>query len=206
MQLYQAMKLRTEHGQFAMNIGATNILDQAYLDDDDSQASNDTDDNSMDDPGTESELLNLEEDNLDNLMASTAQVGKPRGVYPKQLSNIWRISHEDTKNTIDVTTQASIQNDIPVLSRNYSTKDRMLRYKRIKDFFFMDTFFATKKGGQSSRGHTCCQILLLIKDSFMLYLLRENQKSSLPSSSLPKKLVSLILLWQICLVNKCHLK
>ena len=31
MQLYQAMKLRTEHGQLAMNIGATNILDQAYL-------------------------------------------------------------------------------------------------------------------------------------------------------------------------------
>ena len=49
MQLYQAMKLRTEHGQSAMNIGATNILDQAYLndDDDDSQASNDTDENSM---------------------------------------------------------------------------------------------------------------------------------------------------------------
>ena len=35
MQLYQAMKLKTEHGQFAMNIGATNILDQAYLDHDD---------------------------------------------------------------------------------------------------------------------------------------------------------------------------
>ena len=42
MQLYQAMKLRTEHGKFVMNIGATNILDHAYLDedDDDSQASN----------------------------------------------------------------------------------------------------------------------------------------------------------------------
>ena len=42
IQLYQAMKMRTEHGQFAMNIGATNILDQAYLDNDDhdSQASN----------------------------------------------------------------------------------------------------------------------------------------------------------------------
>ena len=48
-----------------MNIGATNILDQAYLDDDnddDSQASNDTDKNSMDDPEAESELLDLEED------------------------------------------------------------------------------------------------------------------------------------------------
>ena len=86
MQLYQAMKLRTEHGQFAMNIGATNILDQAYLDADDSQASNDADENSMDDPEPESELMDLEEDDLDNLMASTAQVGKPRGVDPKHLS------------------------------------------------------------------------------------------------------------------------
>ena len=43
MQLYQAMKLRTEHGQFAMNFGATSILHQAYFDDDDSQARNDDD-------------------------------------------------------------------------------------------------------------------------------------------------------------------
>ena len=157
MQLYQAMKLRTKHGQFAMNIGATSILDQPYLDDDDddSQASNDTDESSMDDAQAESELMDLEEDDLDDLMASTVQAGKPRGVDPKYLSRIWRISHEDAKNTIDFTTQASIQKDNPVLSRNYSTNDRMLRYKRIKNFFFMDTFFATKKGGQSSRGYIC---------------------------------------------------
>ena len=87
MQLYQAMKLRTEHGIFAMNIGATNILDQVYLDDDDddSQANKDTDENSMDDPEAESELMDLEEDDLDNLVASTAQVGKARGVDPKHL-------------------------------------------------------------------------------------------------------------------------
>ena len=35
----------------------------------------------------------------------------------------------------DVTTQASVQKDYPVLSQNYATNDRMLRYKRIKDFF-----------------------------------------------------------------------
>ena len=32
---------------------------------------------------------------LDNLMASTAQAGISRGVDPKHLSKIWRISHED---------------------------------------------------------------------------------------------------------------
>ena len=104
------MKLRTEHGKFAMNIGATNILDQVYLDDDDddSQASDDDDENSMDDPEAGSELMDLAEDDLDYLMASTAEVGKRRGVDPKHLAKIWRISHEDAKNTIDVTTQASL--------------------------------------------------------------------------------------------------
>ena len=45
---------------------------------------------------------------LDNFMASTAQAGKSRGVDPKHLSKIWRISHEDAQRTIDVTTQTSI--------------------------------------------------------------------------------------------------
>ena len=80
----------------------------AYLDDDGSQASNDDDENSMDNPEPESDLMDMGEDDLDDLMASTAQAGKPRGVDPKHLFKIWRISHEDAKNTIDVTTQTSI--------------------------------------------------------------------------------------------------
>ena len=123
----------------------------------------------MDDLEAESDLMDMVEDDLDDLMASTTQAGKPRGVDTKHLSKIRRISHGDAKNTIDVPTQASIRKDNPNLSRSYSTNDRMLRYMRIKDFFSMDTIFATKKDGQSSRGHTCCQLLLLIKDSFMLY-------------------------------------
>ena len=48
-QLYQALNMRNEHGQFAMNTGATSILDQPYLDDDDdSQDSSDDDDTSQD--------------------------------------------------------------------------------------------------------------------------------------------------------------
>ena len=84
MQLYQALKLRNEHGHFAMNIGATSILDQTYLDDDDdSQDTDDDDETSMDDPLDSSEddfdPMELEDDTnealLDNLMASTAQAG-----------------------------------------------------------------------------------------------------------------------------------
>ena len=44
-QLYHALNMRNEHGQFAMSIGATSILDQPYLDDDDdSQDSSEEDD------------------------------------------------------------------------------------------------------------------------------------------------------------------
>ena len=108
-------------------------------------------------------------------MASTAQAGKTRGVDPKHLAKIWRISHEDAQRTIDVTTQTSTRTDDPTLSRNYSTNDRMLRYKRIKDYFFMDTFFATKKGGQVSRGHTCCQ--LFVTDKGFIYVVPMKKKS-----------------------------
>ena len=47
MQLYQALKLRNEHRQFAMNIGATSILDQTYLDDDDDSQDAADDETSM---------------------------------------------------------------------------------------------------------------------------------------------------------------
>ena len=110
-QLYQALNMRNEHGQFAMNSGATSILDQTYLDDD-SQDSSDDDDTSQDNSDDDFDPIELDDDTnevlLDNSMASTAQAGKSRGVDPKHLSKIWRISHEDAQRTIDVTTQTSI--------------------------------------------------------------------------------------------------
>ena len=179
-QLYQASNMRNEHGQLAMSFGATSILDQPYLDDDDdSQDSSDEDDTSQDDSDDDFDPMELDDDTnealLDNFMASTDQPGKTKGVDPKHLSKIWRISHEDAQRTIHVTTQSSTQTDHPTLSRNYLTNDRMLRYKRIKDYFFMDTFFATKKGGQSSRGHTCCQ--LFVTDKGFIYVIPMKKKS-----------------------------
>ena len=138
-QLYQALNMRNEHGQFAMNIGATSIFDQIYLNDDDSQDTSDDDDTSLDNSEDDFDPMELDDDTnealLDNLMASTAQAGNSRGVDPKHLSKTWRISHEDAQKTIDVTTQMSIWTDDPVLSRNYSTNERMLRYKRSRTSF-----------------------------------------------------------------------
>ena len=110
-QLYHALNMRNEHGQFAMSIGAPGILDQPYLDDDDDSHDFDKDDLSQDDSDDDFDLMELDDDTnealLDNFMASTAQAGKTRGVDPKHLSKIWRINHEDAQRTIDVTTQTS---------------------------------------------------------------------------------------------------
>ena len=51
----------------------------------------------------------------------------------------------------------------------------MLRYKRIRDHFFMDTFFATKKAGKSSRNNTCCQ--LFMTDKGFVYVVPMKSKS-----------------------------
>jgi hypothetical protein len=107
------------------------------------------------------------EDVIDSAMAS-ATAGFASGVNPKHLSKIWRISHEDAERTIDNTTHLLQRTANPELSRNYRTNDRMLRYKRIRDYFYMDTFFATKKGGKSSMGHSCCQ--LFVTDKGFVYV------------------------------------
>ncbi len=63
----------------------------------------------------------------------------------------------------------------PTLSRNYGTGDRMLRYRRINTYFFMDTFFASKRRGKSSRGNTCCQ--LFVTDKGFVYVVPMRRKS-----------------------------
>ena len=68
------------------------------------------DDTSQDNSDDDFDPIELDDDTnealLDSFMASIAQAGKSRGVDPKHLSKIWRISH-DAQRTIDVTTQTS---------------------------------------------------------------------------------------------------
>ena len=112
-----------------------------------------------------------EGEEIDEFMMSAMTVTKPSGVSPEHLSKDWQISVDDSTQTLDVTSQASLHQDNPTLLRNYGTNDHMIQYKRIKEYFFMDTFFATsKKGmGQSSRGHTCCQ--LFVTDKGFVYVI-----------------------------------
>jgi hypothetical protein len=126
-------------------------------------------DSQPDTPSEEELLNNLHEEvtkgqiDLDEIMASAAHARKPKGVDAEHLSKIWKIDIESVRRMIDVTSQYNRRKDDPKLSRNYGTNDRMLRYKRIDQWFFMDTFFATRKAGKSSRGNTCCQLFVTIR-------------------------------------------
>ena len=188
--IYDRIEARGEISNFMMNIGATDTWNGSYLietveedsDDETSEASVDDDIMISDAPeGTFDEELNDLDDeyDLDELMAAATTADVPKGINAKHLSKVWRISYDDAKRTLENTTQRSVQTQDRTLSRNYGTNDRMLRYKRIKDYFYMDTsFFATKKGGRSSRGHTCCQ--LFVTDKGFVYVIPMQRKLDVP--------------------------
>ena len=114
--------------------------------------------------------------NLDKAFVAGVDVNRAGESDVKHLSKVWWISYEDAKCTLNVTTQHSIHTQDPTLSQNYGTNDCMLWYKQIGEYFFMDTFFATSKGGKSSRGNTCCQ--LFGTDKGFIYVVPMKRKSA----------------------------
>ena len=87
------------------------------------------------------------QEQVEEFFSHATNASRPCGVTPELLSKVWRTSTEDARRTIDTTTQTSVQTQDPTLPCSYGTNDRMLRYQHIQDYFFMDTFFATKEGG-----------------------------------------------------------
>jgi hypothetical protein len=137
----EALSRKVEEGTFKMSIGSTyapySTLLTVTSDDEEPKES-------------EEDQWDDVEDAIDSAMASaTARFASE--VNPEHLSKIWRIPHEDAERTIDKTTHLLQRTTNPELSRNYRTNDRMLRYKGIRDCLYTDAFFATKKGGKSSR-------------------------------------------------------
>jgi hypothetical protein len=156
---------------FKMSIGSTNAIPPINTDD-------------LFECNPVSFQVNLDE--LDSIIkdASTtsadikaAMAGKPNGVTAKHLSKVWKIDIETAKKTIDVTTQLRQHESNASMSRNYSTNDRMLRYKRINSHFFTDTFFVTKKA-KSQRGNICMQ--LFVSDKGFVYVVPMKSKSDFP--------------------------
>ena len=118
---------------------------------DDNDSSSADLDTSMEEGDGDMLVINVFDDwegeEIDEFMTSVTTVMKPSGMLPEYLSKVWRISVDDAKQTLDVTSQASLHQDSPMLLRNYGTNDCMMQYKRIKEYFFMDMFFATIKMG-----------------------------------------------------------
>ena len=118
-------------------------------------------------------------DDLKDAFAGASHAEKPKGVDSKLLQKIWRIDSDTAKRTIKTTTQLNRQDVNSKLSRNFGTNDRMLRYRRIKSFFFTDTFFVTKKAA-SSRGFTCMQIF--VSDMGFVYVSAMKSPAEFPKA------------------------
>ena len=131
--LSNALEERGTIRRFASTIGSMNAHSGKYI--------FDLSQDSSDDP-TIGDL------DLDSFFASATHAEAPKGISSDHLSKVRKIDLESAKRTLDVTTQKCKRSYDPTLSINYSTNDRMLRYKRIGQFFFIDTFFDTSKVGK----------------------------------------------------------
>ena len=177
--LTSMIEARANLGSNAINIGAMNCYDGNYLDNGDDAIKENEFPMTMDMFQDAMDGLNSEED-MDAFFASGVHGGPEVGIDARHLSKVWQISYEDAKQTIDATTQHGTHQPNPVMNQNYTTNDRMLRYRQINQHFFMDTFFATKKGGTSSRGNTCCQ--LFVTDKGFIYVVLMKRKSEVLSA------------------------
>jgi hypothetical protein len=119
---------------------------------------------------------------LDEYMFSSTEATNTRGVSAEHLSKVWRIDMPTAARTLEVTSQRYVRAQGDNLNRNYSTSDRMLRYRRIDQHFFMDTFFATKKSRHSSGGHTCMQ--LFVTDKGFVYVVPMQTKGEVCSNAI----------------------
>ena len=147
--LSRSMCEKERDGQIAASIGSTNTLVSQYISNSEPEDDEPYDDKSSCEDDDMSFDLDSEgaQETVEEFFSHATNAPRPCGVTPEHLSQIWCISPEDARRTIDTTTQTSVWTQDPTLSCNYGTNDHMLRYRRIQDYFFMDTFFATKKGG-----------------------------------------------------------
>ena len=85
---------------------------------------------------------------LGYIMGSLSLARKSKGIDAEHLEMFWRIDSAMAQKTLKFLSQHIIIKDDPKLSMNYVTGDRMFLYKRIDEYFSMDTFFAMKKAGK----------------------------------------------------------
>ena len=186
--LHHMLTDRNRLGQFQMSVGSTSTNKATCLFDVGGSAGINTDipvnnqDGDLCTNTVDSQLMDkifdealINDYDLDDIMVSAVHVGKNKNIKANHLSKIWRIDEDTARKTIDITSQHCMRKSDPKLSRNYGTNDRMLRYKHLNEYFFMDTLFATKTAHKSSRGHTCMQ--LFVTDKGFVYVVPMKKES-----------------------------
>ena len=119
-------------------------------------------------------------DALDDNPILSAVASVPNKLNAEFLSKLWHIKKDEAEKVIDQTTQLHRQGADNALSRQFSTNDRMLRYRRIDSVFFTDTLFVTGSA-KSTRGNTCAQLFVSDKGFVAIYPMtkRSSFKDSL---------------------------
>ena len=99
------------------------------------------------------------------------------GVTSQHLSKIWRIDDKTARCTIEITSQHLKQEATAKMPRNFGTNDCMLRYRRIKSYFFTNTLFVPEDY-TSWLGNKCCQ--LFVSDKGFVFLVPMKSKGQYP--------------------------
>ena len=175
--LVQRLEERANLSSFIMNVGSSDAMVSSYIFDDheheldvneDINIQLDNVDAAEDENQLEERLIDelydaVQVGSVDINFIMAAHASRAQGVSAEHLAKVWKISIDEARRTLDVTRQSSVHKPDPKLARNFGTNDRMLRYKHLEEYFFMDTLFATTKAGKSSRGNSCCQLFVTDK-------------------------------------------
>ena len=106
---------------------------------------------------------------------SAINAGMPKGPSAETLSKLWLISEPLAEKALEQNTQLCRHKADNLMSRQFSTNDRMLRYRRLQSAFFTDTMFATPKA-KSTRSFTCCQVFVSDKGFVAVYPMKSQDE------------------------------
>ena len=96
-------------------------------------------------------------------MINVVHGGRHQEVKPTDLSKIRCINEDTTSKTIYITSQRNVCADNHMLSRNYGTTCRILRYTLLKEYIYIDTLFAMHKVINTTIGNICTQLFVTDK-------------------------------------------
>ena len=104
---------------------------------------------------------------------SALEAIKKTGTTPEFIKKIWSISDKEAKAVVEANTQLNRQPNDGLLSRHFSTNDRMLRYRRINSYFFTDTLLVTK-ASKSTRNNLYLQVFVSDKGFVAVYCMERK--------------------------------